>query len=151
MQMIGFAVWAAAAGALIPLMAIMNAGLARHVGHPVVAAAILFGVAFLATSALALATGARSFGDVGGAPAYQFAGGLIVATYVVSITMLAPRFGIGNAILFVMTAQILTSAAIDHFGLLGATVRPVTWLRLVGIALLLTGLAITQLSTTPQK
>jgi transporter family-2 protein len=80
-------------------------------------------------------------------PPVNFVGGLIVGFYILSITMLAPRFGVGTAILFVMTAQIVTSAGIDHAGLFGATVRPLTLLRLGGLVLLLAGLAITQLAT----
>lgn len=57
--------------------------------------------------------------------------------------MLAPRFGVGNAMLFVMTAQILTFAAIDHFALFGASVRPLDTMRIAGLAMMLAGLAVT--------
>lgn len=76
----------------------------------------------------------------------NLSGGLIVAFYVLSVTLLAPRFGIGNAILFVMVAQIFTSAAIDHFGLFGAILRPVSLLRAGGLAVLLLGLVISQVA-----
>ncbi len=65
------------------------------------------------------------------------------------MTLLAPRFGIGNAILLVMTAQIFTSALIDHFGLLGAAIRPVTAPRIAGLVIMLAGLALTQLAAAP--
>jgi transporter family-2 protein len=44
---VSYALWAFAAGALIPLMAILNAGLARAVGGPVQAAVCLFTVGLL--------------------------------------------------------------------------------------------------------
>lgn len=78
--------------------------------------------------------------------ALDLAGGSIVAFYVLSITVLAPAFGVGNAILFVMTAQVFTSAAIDHFGLFGAPSLPVTAMRAIGLLILLAGLAISQLA-----
>ncbi|MFZ8458435.1 DMT family transporter, partial [Staphylococcus aureus] len=81
-----------------------------------------------------------------GARPIDFAGGLIVGFYVLSITVLAPAFGVGNAILFVMVAQIFTSAAIDHFALFGAALRPVSLLRALGLVVLLVGLAISQLA-----
>lgn len=59
--------------------------------------------------------------------------------------MLAPKFGVGNAILFVMTAQIFTSAAIDQFGWFGAVVRPATAVRFAGLSLILLGLVLSQI------
>jgi len=42
---------------------------------------------------------------------------------------------------------------IDHFGLLGAMVRPVSMTRLVGIGLLIAGIIVTQISdnSTPAR
>jgi transporter family-2 protein len=79
-------------------------------------------------------------------PFAQFAGGIIVAFYVLSITFLAPRFGVGNAILFAVTAQLLSSAAIDHYGLAGASLRPLTATRLLGLAIVIIGLVLTQIA-----
>jgi len=80
---------------------------------------------------------------------HQYAGGVIVGFYVLSITFLAPRFGVGNAILFVVTAQLITSALMDHLALAGATLRPLTTMRAVGLLIVITGLVITQISDRP--
>jgi transporter family-2 protein len=146
MSMIGYAAWAFAAGALIPLMAILNAGLARAAGGIAQATVILFGVGLVAALVLALAVGARFPGIttmVSVAPR-QFAGGLIVAFYVLSITFLAPRFGVGNAILLAVTAQLVTAAVIDHFALAGASLRPLTMVRAIGLGIVVFGVVITQ-------
>jgi len=50
MSNVSYAVWAFAAGALIPLMAILNAGLARSAGGPALASVILFTIAQLPPS-----------------------------------------------------------------------------------------------------
>ena len=143
----GYAVWAAAAGALIPFMAILNGRLGRALGEPVLAPVILFAVGFLTALSIGLALTGQvpDLRQALAARPIDFAGGAIVAGYVISITLLAPRFGIGNAILFVMTAQIFTSALIDHLGLLGAAIRPLTITRLWGLAIMLAGLALTQI------
>jgi transporter family-2 protein len=125
-------------------MAILNSGLARPSGHPAIAAAALFTVALAFCVTVALASGVRSLGDLRGAPVYLFAGGIIVGFYVLSVTILAPRFGVGNAILWVMVAQVFTSAAIDHFGVLGAAVRPLSAVRTLGLVVLVVGLVTTQ-------
>jgi transporter family-2 protein len=143
-----YALWAALAGAFIPVMAVLNARLGKALGAPTHAAFVLFAVGLVATGAASLFLTGRlpvpaALGAV--APA-NFAGGVIVAFYILSITMLATRFGVGNAILFAMVAQILMSAVIDHFGLFGMTARPMTVVRAAGIGVLLVGLAITQLA-----
>ena len=149
----GYAAWAAAAGALIPFMAVLNGRLGRVLGEPLLAPVLLFAVGLMTALTVGLvATGqVPDLRQAMSARPIDFAGGVIVAGYVISVTLLAPRFGVGNAILFVMTAQIFTSALIDHFGMLGATVRPVTAVRLVGMAAMLAGLAMTQISSKPAK
>ena len=149
-----YAIWSAAAGALIPLMAVLNARLGRSLGAPTLAPVVLFAVAFSAALCVHLIGSARwpTGQHLQQLRPIDLAGGLIVAFYVLSVTLLAPRIGVGNAILFVMVAQIFTSAAIDHFGLFGAVVRPLSGLRLVGLTVLLLGLAVSQLSDTrPQS
>jgi transporter family-2 protein len=148
MSTVSYAIWAFAAGALIPLMAILNAGLARAVGGPVQAAVILFAVGLVSSLLVAATATARipELTTLARIPFAQFAGGIIVAFYVLSITFLAPRFGVGNAILFAVTAQLLSSAAIDHYGLAGASLRPLTATRLLGLAIVIIGLVLTQIA-----
>ena len=143
-----YAAWASGAGALIPLMAVLNVRLGRILGEPTQAPVILFLVGFLIASAVGLLSSGRlpDIQLLAQARATDFAGGLIVAGYVISVTLLAPRFGIGNVILFAVAAQIVTSAAIDNYGLFGAAIRPVTGWRLLGIAVVLSGLSIAQLA-----
>ncbi len=147
MSTVSYAVWAFAAGALIPLMAILNAGLARAAGGPVQATVLLFATGLFASLLLAATTTVRIpelQALVRTAPA-NYAGGLIVGFYILSITFIAPRFGVGNAILFAVTAQLLTSAAIDHFALAGATLRPLTAIRAVGLSIVIAGVVLTQI------
>lgn len=146
MTLIAYAAWAFAAGALIPLMAVLNAGLARSTGGIAEATVLLFAIGLLAAFAVSLIVGARlpGFGTLSSIAPRYYAGGLIVAFYVLSITFLAPRFGVGNAILLAVTAQLVTSAFIDHFALAGATLRPLTLVRTVGLGIVIIGVVITQ-------
>lgn len=148
MAYLRYATWAAMAGMFIPVMAVLNARLGRALGEPIHAAFVLFSVGLLATGAASLLLTGRlpTPRSLAAVPKVDFVGGLIVGFYILSITMLAPRFGVGNAILFVMAAQIVTSAGIDHAGLFGATVRRLTLLRAAGLLLLLLGLTITQVA-----
>ena len=69
-----------------------------------------------------------------------------LASCVLSITFLAPRFGVGNAILFAVTAQLLSSAVIDHFALAGAALRPLTSIRVLGLTIVIIGVVLTQIA-----
>jgi transporter family-2 protein len=73
------------------------------------------------------------------APSYGYLGGIIVATYVVMITILVPRIGVGTAIGFIVTGQILFAVLIDHFGLFNVAVRPIDIPRFVGVLLIVGG------------
>lgn len=149
-----YALWAFAAGSLIPVMGVLSARLGRSIGEPVHAAVVLFGAGFLLSLLLSVALTGRlpALGILRGDPLIDRLAGAVLVFYVLSITFLAPRFGIGNSILFAVSAQLVTSAVLDHFGLFGAPQRPVGALRLAGIALMVVGIAIAQLAarTAPE-
>ena len=78
------------------------------------------------------------------APKHLLLGGCLVAFYVLSVTYVAPVIGVGNAVFFVLLGQLLSAAAIDHFGLFGAQVSPLGLTRSAGLAVMALGVWITQ-------
>jgi transporter family-2 protein len=132
------------AGIGIPTLAAMNAALGRHVGSPAAAATVLFVVAFVTALVVAVTTGPHSWARFASAPKHLFLAGALIAFYVLSITFIAPHFGIGNAVFFVLLGQLISAAAIDHFGLFGAQVSPLGLVRASGIALMAVGVWLTQ-------
>jgi transporter family-2 protein len=140
-----FALWMLLAGCGIPVLAALNAQLGSRIGSAPVAATVLFVVAFTATLLVAtVTTGLAPLSLLALQPTYLFAGGLFIAFYVLSITWVAPRFGIGNAIMCVLFGQMIAATAIDHFGLFGAIVKPLSATRGGGLALMATGLVLFQ-------
>jgi transporter family-2 protein len=141
-------IWAALAGAFIPVMAILNGRLGKSMGEALHASVILFGVGFVfcLTVALVLTKSLPQAADLANAKPIEYLGGFIVGFYVISATLLAPRIGLANFIVCAVSAQIIISVVIDHFGLLGAMVRPVSVTRLAGIGLLIAGIIVTQIS-----
>ena len=79
---------------------------------------------------------------------FDYGAGLIVAFYVISATVLAPKIGVANFIVMAVSSQILFSLMIDHFGLFGAPVKPISMIQLFGAVMLLIGLATTQLASS---
>ncbi len=133
-----------AAGIGIPLLAALNAQLGARLGSPAAAAAILFLVAFAACVAAVLATGPQPLLRAPEQPRHLFLGGLLVAFYVLSITYIAPTFGVGNAVFFVLVGQLVSAGLIDQFGLFGARQESLSATRALGIAVMALGVWITQ-------
>ncbi|NRB17379.1 MAG: DMT family transporter [Rhodobacteraceae bacterium] len=134
------------AGIGIPVLAAMNAGLGQLIGSPMAAGVVLFAVAFSAAVLVYVLIGPRSLSLVAGAPKHLLLAGLLVAFYVLSITHVAPHFGIGNAVFFVLLGQLFSAAAIDHFGLFGAQISPLTLTRAAGVSVMALGVWITQMA-----
>lgn len=132
------------AGIGIPILAALNAALGVKIGSPAAAATVLFIVAFTSCACVVLVTGTEAFLRLGDAPRHLFLAGALIAFYVLTITYIAPSFGIGNAVFFVLLGQLVSAAAIDHFGLFGARISPISPMRTLGIAVMALGVFITQ-------
>ena len=136
------ALLAVVSGALIPVQAASNAALSRSAGDNVpFAAMVLFLVATAATGLTMLASGKGlpALNDLREAPWWTYSGGLIVAFYVLTITFLAPRLGVGTAIALIVTGQVLAAVTIDHFGLLRSLTVSLTPTRMIGATLMVVG------------
>ncbi|WP_126974712.1 DMT family transporter [Frigidibacter oleivorans] len=134
-----------AAGIGIPLLAALNAQLGARIGSPPAAGVVLFCVALAGAVAVMLATGsAGALAKVPAQPKHLMLGGLFVCFYVTSVTFVAPRFGVGNAVFFVLLGQMISAAIIDQFGLFGAMVRPLGAARVAGLCCMGLGLWLIQ-------
>ena len=134
-----------AAGIGIPILATLNAQLGNRIGSTAAAATVLFLVALCVVSvALILTSGAGSLASVPAQPKHLFLAGFLIAFYVLSVTWIAPRFGVGNAIFCVLLGQMLAASVIDHFGLWGAIARPISLVRVSGIGLMALGVLLIQ-------
>ncbi|MEE9453917.1 MAG: DMT family transporter [Paracoccaceae bacterium] len=133
-----------AAGIGIPVLAALNAALGVRLGSPVAAGAILFSVALGVTVLILLLNGTSPLREVIHAPKHLLLAGFLVAFYVLSITYVAPKFGVGNAVFYVLLGQLISAALIDHFGLFGAQISPLSLTRTAGIALMALGVFVTQ-------
>ncbi len=135
-----------AAGIGIPVLAALNAQLGTRLGSPAAAASCLFIVAFSCSVVVLLVTGPAAMAGVAAAPRHLLLAGGLVAFYILSITWIAPKFGVGNAVFFVLLGQLVSAAAIDHFGLMGARISPISPMRGAGIGLMAMGVLLTQKS-----
>jgi len=132
------------AGIGIPIMAALNSYLGNKLSSPVFATTILFMVASsMSLVALFFSGGIPKPHIKEPIPIVFYLGGIFVVFYILSMTWVAPKFGIGNAISMVLLGQLFSMVVIDHFGLLGAIKHTVSIQRLSGLALMILGVYLT--------
>ena len=128
------------AGIGIPIMVALNAELGIRLQSPGTASSVLFLVGLLG-SLIYLTIAEKTLPSASNfeVPIYFCLGGGFVLFYVLSIAWVAPVFGVGNAIAFVLLGQLIAMATIDQFGLLGAPQISLTPLRILGLILMAAG------------
>ena len=135
-------VLALGSGALIPVQAAANAALSRTLHDNVPFAALtLFVVASAVSIVAVLVTGSSMppLDELLAAPWWSYVGGVIVAGYVLTITFLAPRLGVGTAIALIVTGQVVAALTIDHFGLMRSLTFALTPSRAIGATMMIAG------------
>lgn len=134
-----------AAGVAVALQSPMNAALGRTIGSGVAAAAISFGIGFIALVAVAVALGQQaSFARVTEAPPLLLLGGFIGAFFVWSMLWAVPTLGSLTAITALILGQMLAALMIDATGLFGLTVQAITPTRIAAAGLVAAGVALSR-------
>ncbi|MPZ44916.1 MAG: EamA-like transporter family protein [Betaproteobacteria bacterium] len=111
---------ALAAGGLLTVQAGANAQLAKAIGSPFTATTLQLSVAAVALLAVAILTGSvAAFAALPAARWWHVLGGVASAIYVVSTIFLFPRIGAVVSVGLFIAGQMLASAVLDSFGLLG--------------------------------
>ena len=138
-------IWTVLAGIGIPLIGVLNGGMARSLGNPISATAVMFAVAFAVAAFLAiLFFGLPTLDQLRSAPLSGYSPGLLIGFYAVSATIIIPRFGAGNFIAFILLAQLLMAAVLDQYGLFGLVQRPINITRAIAFILIATGILVMQ-------
>jgi transporter family-2 protein len=139
-------VFIALAGLLVAMQAGSNATLQKSLQNPVLSSVVSFGSG-LAALLLALVVYTlvvrapiprpQQWGAV---PWWGWIGGTLGAIYVLSAVLTAEKVGSGVFVGLSVTASILASIAIDHFGLLGFERHTAGPGRLIGGGLMVAGM-----------
>ena len=129
----------AGVGGLIAVQPVVNAGLGRETGS-IAAALISFAVGTLLLAGIVVVAG--DAGRVGGAldvSWYYLLGGVLGAAYVFTALVVVKYIGAGGVAAATITGQLALSVVLDRIGFLGLEEAPITWERVLGVALLLAG------------
>ena len=136
-------------GIAMSAQAAVNSQLAHSIGaNSIMAALVSFSCGTVALLVMALAKGGVSglgatLSALPSQPAWKFLGGFMGAAFVLGTVFLAPRIGLLTLVVLVIAGQLLSSMAIDHFGLITMAKREVSTVRLVGALVVALGVTIT--------
>lgn len=132
------------AGALNTVQSGANAQLAKALGQPWWAAVAVYVTGLCAALAAIVVAGVGwpGWDKAAGAPWWAWTGGLLGAAYVAAMLAFAERLGSAVFTGVTVTAAIVASLALDHYGLVGFKEHPFTLWRGVGAALMLGGLGL---------
>jgi transporter family-2 protein len=72
-------------------------------------------------------------------PWYALGAGVLGLVIVGTIGYTVPRLGLSTAFTIIVASQFIVATLLDHFGLLGAAVRPLELSRLLGVGVLILG------------
>ena len=129
----------AGVGGLIALQAPVNAGLGKAAGN-LGAALVSFAVGTLLLALLVVASGkAGGLSGTFDVQWYYLLGGLLGAAYVFTALVTVSAIGAGGVAAATITGQLVTSVVLDRLGVLGLEQEPITFERVLGVALLLAG------------
>ena len=136
-----FFLMALVAGISVPTQAGINAQLGLWTRSPVLAATISFAVGTLTLIVYSLAARIPlpALAGIGGHPWWIWTGGALGAFFVTATIILVPKLGATTMVTTVLAGQMFASLLLDHFGLLGYPLHPISLGRIAGVALVCVG------------
>jgi transporter family-2 protein len=123
-------------GVALAMQVGLNSIVRLQVGSAAGAALINFivGTIALAAAMVLMRAPVPSAAQLGGIPWWGWLAGFAGASYVAGSAVIGPMIGGAAFIALIVAGQMAGALALDHFGALGFPERPVTALRLAGVA-----------------
>jgi transporter family-2 protein len=146
MQLALYLIAAVLLGVLVSIQPLLNGVLGRAVGSPYSAAAISIFVAALGALAMLAVVdrGEISRATLTVVPWWVYLAGVIGTALVAGGVVMAPVTGALVFFVCIVAGQLLGAALADHFGFLGLALRPISPVRVLGLALVIGGAVLVQ-------
>lgn len=128
-------------GCMLPWQPVVNARLGIELASPLWAGFISFlGGALLLGSLAFLQGGAMErITKMSTAPWWSMTGGLLGAIFVIAALFLIPRIGATSLGVAFICGQLVMAVVMDHYGMAGLAIRPITSVRFIGVIVVLIG------------
>lgn len=130
-------------GAVLPVQAVLNTKLGKQTGGPLMGSLLSFLIGLICLLIINFLTNYHALTSLkpfSVTPWYIWLGGLLGAAYVTCIIFVNQQQGVALTFALVVTGQIFISLIIDHFGLFGSTIQPISLSKIVGALLIIAGL-----------
>jgi len=140
-----FILMAIGAGVFMVVQSNINGQVRLRLADPWQAALVSTSVSTLSLFIISAVSSRRLLPPIGkltGGPWWLLTGGLLGACIVAASLFLVSKLGSGVLFALLVTGQMLAAMVMDHFGMLGLQVHHVNGQRIVGVALLLAGVAL---------
>lgn len=140
--MIGWILFLAVlSGAAAPLQVGINSQLAKTLLHPMQAVMVAFVIGTLGVTAVnfALRLPLPTLLQTVQTPPILLTGGLLGIFMVISAILTAPRLGAAVFIAASIAGQMIASLLMDHYGVMGYAVQPISLTKVLGVLLVMGG------------
>jgi transporter family-2 protein len=132
-------------GAILPVQAVLNTKLGKQTGGPLISSMLSFLVGLIALLIINLVANYSALSNMkllSVSPWYLWMGGLLGAIYVTCVIFVNQQQGVALTFALVVAGQIFVSLVIDHYGLFGSIIRPVSIPKIIGALLIIAGLVL---------
>jgi transporter family-2 protein len=147
----GWILLALLAGAVLPVQGAVNGLLRADIGAPFTVGAVSFFVATLSMAVALMSVIAFTdqpkphLGQLAAVPWWGWLGGFAGAFYVTAVFTAIPVIGTAATVGLTVAGQQIASVFVDSYGWFRLPIRPVSALRLGGVAMLIAGVAMIKL------
>ena len=76
-------------------------------------------------------------------PSYALGAGFFGLIVITALSYMIPRIGVAGAITTLIAGQLLMGTILDHYGLLGAAIKPLDISRVIGLSVVMFGVWLT--------
>ena len=132
-----------AGGAAVGLQSPLASMISQRLGIFESVFIVHLGGAIVALVPLLLFMGGGRLSQWRSVPWYALCAGVFGLVVIAAISYMIPRVGVAASITAIVAGQLLVGLFLDHFGLLGASLRPIDATRVLGIGVVLAGVWLT--------
>lgn len=128
-------------GAIISIYLPMISQTARILGSGPMANVPFFGIAFVASIIIAVASGNKveQFHKVTTLPPWLLSAGVMSAGMIIGSSFLIPKIGIGTFFVLLVSGQVLAGMVFGYFGLFGVPASALSVGKMIGAVLVIAG------------
>lgn len=126
------------AGCAIALQSSFSTVLSKYIGMWEANMLVHF-TGFLTVGLIVLFFGSGKLGEINNAPKYSLLGGVLGVIILGGIVTSVDKLGVGFGLSSVVAAQLVAAVLFEHFGFLGFEKVPMSFVRVLGIILLVAG------------